>query len=175
MISKKHCSSWLENKKINPFTGKRLDTKESVYKKLEQHCTKEKEKCLQWLEKKNINPFSGRSIKINGPTYRKLERKCMYYRIKEPGKIDLGDCYNTEDPLTLKLLSSFKHKDEITKIGTGRKRNCFSTKALYEDCIDRISRNKLCSNPITGQFFTQKDMNELMKNERSMKKRKAVK
>ena len=90
------CDIWLENKTINPETGRTIQKDKGVYNKYARMCVSfkdpikakekskdknkplsEKDMCRQWLLDRNTNPTTGRKIKTDGPMYSKISKQCF--------------------------------------------------------------------------------------------------
>jgi hypothetical protein len=87
------CDIWLENKTINPETGRAIQKDKGVYNKYAKMCisfkdpiqskdkskkvNSEKDMCKQWLLDRNTNPTTGRKIKTDGPVYTRISKQCF--------------------------------------------------------------------------------------------------
>jgi len=95
------CDIWLENKTINPETGRTIQRDKGVYNKYARMCVaskeypikakgksndkskdknkplSEKDMCRKWLLDRNTNPTTGRKIKTDGPMYSKISKQCF--------------------------------------------------------------------------------------------------
>lgn len=77
-MNAKKCQEWIDNKNINPETGRKIKKDGPVYKKLEKECRDQinSYECDKWRNNTLRNPKTGRLIKYKGPTFEKLAKKC---------------------------------------------------------------------------------------------------
>jgi len=79
------CDTWLQNKLVNPDTGRQIKLDGPTYKAWKAKCKDDQPNdqprgqpkgCNDWLQNKLVNPDTGRQIKLDGPTYRAWKAKC---------------------------------------------------------------------------------------------------
>ena len=76
----KGCDEWLQNRLVNPDTGRKIKRDGPTYKTWKAQC-EEPDKgpvkgCDEWLQNRLVNPDTGRKIKRDGPTYKTWKAQC---------------------------------------------------------------------------------------------------
>lgn len=164
------CSEWINNKLLDPKTGKRLRYGSGKFEKWKNYCYEDLEKynkrmkkeaiennqpvilddrdrfiCYHWEKNNKINPYNNRPIKEGGTVYNRLNNLCS-----ERNKL-----------ATKKAEDELKKADEINKRKEleERKKKMAKTKLEKQKEVKKKTPDQLCSewmrdksrNPETGR------------------------
>lgn len=80
------CNDWLENKGINPLTGRKLQRDSVLYKRIDNICADKKKNCNEYLNDNRVNPATNRAIGEESKIHLLINQLCMETEIKAAKK-----------------------------------------------------------------------------------------